>query len=146
MRLEQQRRKQRFSSKSEPSGHVLWHFFRFWARVPFFRLDRPRVSEEVGVRTESLLRNPGSRESDFLSKDFETNNRVVLYRDVLILVHVGASITRQSLKVDPQGPAIPNLLHRHRFLLLSRTDRARLTKAQDSHKIGRQGTDFDKNL
>ena len=48
--------------------------------------------------------------------------------------------TRQSLKVDPRGPAIPNLLHP--YLLLSRTDRARV----NAHKTGRQGTDFDENL
>ena len=52
--------------------------------------------------------------------------------------------TRQSLKVDPRGPAIPNLLHRN--LLQSRTDRARLTKTENGHKTGRQGMDFDENL
>ena len=52
--------------------------------------------------------------------------------------------TRQSLKVDPCGPAISNLLHP--FLLLPRTDRARVTKAEHGHKTGRQGTDFDNNL
>ena len=52
--------------------------------------------------------------------------------------------TRQSLKVDPGGPAIPNLLHP--YLLLLRTDRARVTKAENGHKTGRQGTDFDEDL
>ena len=33
--------------------------------------------------------------------------------------------TRQSLKVDPRGPAISNLLHP--YLLLPRTDRAHVT-------------------
>ena len=48
--------------------------------------------------------------------------------------------TRRLLKVDPRGPSIPNLLHR--YLLLSRTDRARLTKTENGHKTGRQGTDL----
>ena len=39
---------------------------------------------------------------------------------------------------------IPNPLHR--YLLLSRTDRARLTKTENGRKTGRQGTDFDENL
>ena len=52
--------------------------------------------------------------------------------------------TRQSLKVDPRGPAIPNLLHS--YLLLSKTDRARVTKTENGHKTGRQGTDLDENL
>ena len=52
--------------------------------------------------------------------------------------------TRQSLKVDPRGQAIPNLLHP--YLLLSRTDRARVTKTENGHKTDRQGTDFDDNL
>ena len=51
---------------------------------------------------------------------------------------------RQSSKVDPRGPAIPNLLHR--YLLLPTTDRARVTKPENGYKTGRQGTDFDKNL
>ena len=52
--------------------------------------------------------------------------------------------TRQSLKVDPQGPAIRNLLHR--YLLLPRTDPAHGSKTENCHEIGRQGTDFDENL
>ena len=52
--------------------------------------------------------------------------------------------TRQSLKVDPRGPAISNLLHP--YLLRPRTDRARVTKTENSHQPGRQGTDFDDNL
>ena len=36
--------------------------------------------------------------------------------------------TRQSLKVDPCGPAISNLLHP--YLLLPRTNRARVTKQE----------------
>ena len=50
--------------------------------------------------------------------------------------------TRPSLNVDPRGPAIPNLLHR--YLLLSRTDRARVTKAENGqnrppgHGFGRE--------
>ena len=69
MRLEKQRRKAQIFIKIRAfwAGFMVMALFRFWARVPFFRLDRPRVSEEIGVRTESLLRNPGSRESDFLS-------------------------------------------------------------------------------
>ena len=38
MRLEKQRRKHRFSSNSEPSGHVLWHFFVFGPESHFFVL------------------------------------------------------------------------------------------------------------
>ena len=52
--------------------------------------------------------------------------------------------TRQSLKVDPRGPAISNLLHP--YLLLQRTGRAPVTKTENGHKTGRQGTDFDDNL
>ena len=52
--------------------------------------------------------------------------------------------TRQSLKGDPRGPAIPNLLHL--YLLPSRTDLARVKKTEHGHKTGRQGTDFDENL
>ena len=51
--------------------------------------------------------------------------------------------TRQSLKVDPRGPAISNLLHP--YLLLPRTRRARVTKSENGHEIGRQGTDCDEN-
>ena len=36
--------------------------------------------------------------------------------------------TRQSLKVDPRGPAISNL--HHPYPLLPRTDRARMTKTE----------------
>ena len=53
-------------------------------------------------------------------------------------------VTRQSLKVDPRGPAISNLLHP--YLLLPRTDRARVTNTENDHKTGRQGTDFDEYL
>ena len=49
-----------------------------------------------------------------------------------------------SLNVDPRGPAISNL--RHPYLLLPRTDRARVTKTENGRKTGRQGTDFDENL
>ena len=47
-------------------------------------------------------------------------------------------------KVDPRGPAIPNLLHP--YLLLSGTDRAQVKNTENGHKTGRQGTDFDENL
>ena len=52
------------------------------------------------------------------------------------LLHRNAT-TRQSLKVDPRGPAIPNLLHP--YLLLPRTDSARVKKGDYGHKTGRQG-------
>ena len=55
-----------------------------------------------------------------------------------------ADSTRQSLKVDPRGPAISNLLHP--YLLLPRTDRARVAKTENGHKTGRQGTGFDDDL
>ena len=53
-------------------------------------------------------------------------------------------LARQSLKVDPRGPAISNLLHP--YLLLPRTDRTRVTKTGNGHKTGRQDTYFDDYL
>ena len=53
-------------------------FMAFFVFFGIIRVDGPGVSEEIGVPTESLLRNPGPRVSDFLSKDFLRNNRTVL--------------------------------------------------------------------
>ena len=41
-------------------------------------------------------------------------------------MHYRQHTTRQSLKVDPRGPALSNLLHP--YVLLPRTDLARVTK------------------
>ena len=81
-----------------------------------------------------------------LLKDVRANLRASVQSIVFVVVfspgfYRTPAVTRQSLNVDQSGPAISNLLHP--YLLLPRTDGARVTKTENGHKTGRQGTDFD---
>ena len=71
---------------------------------------------------------------------------------VFFAAHLSKGVSARSREV--RGPKsektifeideIPNLLHP--YLLLPRTDRARVTKTENGHKTCRQGSDFDKSL